>query len=160
MRWFFDCEFDEDGRTIDLISIALVNEEGERYYACLSDGWSADHCNEWVKEHVLPKLPGPQHRKTRFQVANEIVALVGEKPEFWAYYADYDWVALCQLYGRMVDLPRGWPMYCRDLIQVVEAGVIAKGSLPKQDERNEHDALADAQWVRDAWLYLAAEGGL
>ena len=34
------------------------------------------------------------------------------------YYADYDWVALCQLYGRMLDLPGRWPMFCRDLKQL------------------------------------------
>jgi hypothetical protein len=160
MRWFFDCEFDEDGHTIDLISIALVSESGVAYTACLADGWSADHCNEWVKANVLPKLPPPSERKTRLQVRDEIRDLVGDAPEFWAYYADYDWVALCQLFGRMVDLPKGWPMFCRDLIQTIKAGIIPKESLPKQDARSEHDALADAQWNREVWLYLAAEGGL
>ena len=26
LRWFFDTEFDEDGRTIDLISVGLVSD--------------------------------------------------------------------------------------------------------------------------------------
>lgn len=39
------------------------------------------------------------------------------KPEFYAYYADYDWVAFCWLFGKMIDLPKGFPMYCRDLKQ-------------------------------------------
>ena len=158
MRWFFDCEFDEDGHTIDLISIALVSESGVAYSACLSDGWSADRCNDWVKANVLPKLPPPSERKTRLQVRDEIRDLVGDAPEFWAYYADYDWVALCQLFGRMVDLPKGWPMFCLDLIQLIKDRQVPKEILPKQDERSEHDALADARWVREAFLYVRRKG--
>jgi hypothetical protein len=33
MRIFYDCEFIEDGRTIDLISIGLIAEAGDEYYA-------------------------------------------------------------------------------------------------------------------------------
>lgn len=35
--------------------------------------------------------------------------------------ADYDWVVLCQLYGTMMDLPKGWPMYCRDVKQLCDS---------------------------------------
>ncbi len=40
------------------------------------------------------------------------------RPEFWAYYADYDWVVLCQLFGTMMDLPAHWPMFCMDIKQL------------------------------------------
>ena len=33
MKIFFDTEFIEDGKTIDLISIGMVREDGETYYA-------------------------------------------------------------------------------------------------------------------------------
>ena len=33
MRYFYDCEFIEDGRTIDLVSIGVVAEDGREYYA-------------------------------------------------------------------------------------------------------------------------------
>lgn len=33
MKYFFDTEFHEDGRTIDLISIGIVAEDGREYYA-------------------------------------------------------------------------------------------------------------------------------
>lgn len=42
------------------------------------------------------------------------------KPEFYAYYADYDWVAFCWLFGKMIDLPKGFPMYCIDLKQILD----------------------------------------
>lgn len=42
------------------------------------------------------------------------------QPEFYAYYGDYDWVLFCSLFGRMVDLPKGFPMYCKDLKQELD----------------------------------------
>ena len=39
-------------------------------------------------------------------------------PEFYGYYADYDWVVFCWLFGKMIDLPSGFPYYCKDLIQI------------------------------------------
>jgi len=149
MKIWFDTEFVEDGRTIDLISIGAVREDGVRFYA---ENAECDHsrADPWVKENVLAHLLGGSEQTSRFCIAEAFKAFVGEKPEFWAYYADYDWVVLCQLYGRMIDLPDGWPMYCRDLKQEADRlGV----TLPKQ-KTTEHHALADAEWTRDAWLWL------
>lgn len=42
------------------------------------------------------------------------------EPEFYAYYADYDWVVFCWLFGKMIDLPNGFPMYCKDLKQMMD----------------------------------------
>jgi hypothetical protein len=41
--------------------------------------------------------------------------LAANPPEFYGYYSDYDHVALSWLFGRMIDLPNGFPMYTRDL---------------------------------------------
>ena len=43
-----------------------------------------------------------------------------KEPEFYAYYADYDWVVFCWLFGNMMSLPKGFPMYCRDLKQMLD----------------------------------------
>lgn len=48
------------------------------------------------------------------------------QPEFYAYYADYDWVVFCSLFGTMMDLPKGFPMYCRDLKQMFDEKAAAK----------------------------------
>lgn len=71
-------------------------------------------------------------------------------PEFWGYYSSYDWVAFCQIFGKMIDLPTGFPMYCRDIKQLCDD----KGNpqLPKTE--NEHNALADARWNKKAYEFL------
>lgn len=149
MRIWFDTEFIEDGRTIDLISIGMVREDGATFYA---ESYECDlaRASPWVKDNVIAHLRG-DWTSSRARIAADIVDFVGDAPEFWAYYADYDWVALCQLYGTMMDLPKGWPMYCRDLKQAVDDA--GNPRLPKQDT-TEHHALADAIWTKDAWEYL------
>lgn len=46
--------------------------------------------------------------------------------ELYGYYSAYDHVALCWLFGKMVDLPTGFPMYTIDLKQELDRVVINK----------------------------------
>jgi len=168
MKYFYDTEFIEDGKTIDLISIGIVAEDGREYYA-ISKEFKKRKASQWVKDNVLKYLPprrvNPMYEsprlfqeskawKSREQIKEDIIAFIGdEKPEFWAYYADYDHVALCQLFGKMIDLPIGYSMYTNDLKQLC----MEKGNpkLKKQTE-GEHHALADARWVKDTYKILTS----
>ena len=165
MKIFFDTEFIEDGHTIDLISIGMVRDDGATYYA-ISTEFKARKASQWVKDNVLKYLPprnanpvydledarAARAYKPRKQIAQEILEFVGEYPEFYAYYADYDWVALCQFYGTMMDLPETWPMYCRDIKQMADERGVDLDQIP---QANKHHALADAEWARQGFLILA-----
>lgn len=150
MRFWFDTEFIEDGKTIDLLSIGIVSEDGRELYLEITDAdWTK--ASQWVQDNVLVHM-GHGPKVTRLEARDLILDFIGtDKPEIWAYYADYDWVALCQLFGTMMDLPKGWPMFCRDVQQIRdEMGV---KTLPGHDG-SEHHALADAMWTRSAWYFL------
>ncbi len=149
MRIWFDTEFIEDGKTIDLISIGMVREDGRTYYA-ETDQWIPGKASQWVKDNVIIHLQGGDAIKPRDVIAHEIIEFAGDDPIFWGYYADYDWVVLCWLYGTMMDLPKGWPMYCRDIKQLCDD--LGNPKLPEQD--GEHHALADACWNKQAWEFL------
>lgn len=148
MKIWFDTEFIENGTTIDLISIGMINEKGQKLYLESSE-CDLSKSSPWVKNNVLPHLTG--HLVSREYIAAEIKAFAGPNPEFWAYYADYDWVALCQLYGTMMDLPDNWPRYCRDLKQVIDEKHIT--TIPKQSS-SEHNALNDAVWLKETHNYV------
>ena len=153
MRFWFDTEFIEDGETIDLISIGIVAEDGREFYAINAE-CDYNQANDWVRENVLPNLKAyTENYLNRVQIRDAVLSFIGtEKPEIWAYYADYDWVVLCQLFGTMMDLPKGWPMYCRDVQQLCDS--LGNPTLPPQ--RDEHNALADAKWTKQAWEFLTA----
>jgi len=148
MRYYFDTEFIENGRAHfpEIISIGIVAEDGRELYLERSDvPW--DLASVWVLENVKPHLHLEQRKSIegmRLAILN-FVADGYEKPEFWAFYADYDWVILCGLFGRMIDLPAGWPMYCRDLKQEADRLKAPRSKQPTQ-EGAEHNALADARW--------------
>lgn len=175
MKYFFDFEFIEDGKTIDPISLGIVAEDGREYYAVFKE-FNQIHffANPWLVENVLPGLPITKYRpeepwswanaesdfrepvwRSREDIKQDILYFVDPyqfgKPSFWAYYADYDWVTLCQLFGRMIDLPKNWPMYCNDIKQLAVS--VGDPKLPEQG-KGEHNALADAKWNKQAYEFL------
>jgi 3'-5' exoribonuclease Rv2179c-like domain len=152
MRYWFDTEFIEDGKTIDLLSIGIVCEDGREFYAQNRDA-DLDKASDWVRENVFPGLrdASDEQIQHRGEIASSLIKFVTGEPEIWAYYGDYDWVVLCQLFGTMMNLPQGWPMFAMDVKQLC----ISKGNprLPKQDSA-EHNALNDARWTKEAWEFL------
>lgn len=169
MKYFYDTEFIEDGKTIDLISIGIVAEDGREYYA-ISTEFDESKASDWVKENVLVHLPNRDRQfstgyhpwVSRATIKSDLLDFCDStafgKPEFWGYYSAYDHVALCQLFGTMMDLPKGWPMFTRDIIQ--ECKRLGNPALPAQS-KGEHHALADARWNKFAWEFLDsyAKGG-
>lgn len=161
MRWFMDTEFDENGTTIKLISIALVSARGDEYYRVLSDGWRPEDCDQWVQENVVKQLPPTLSGlwASRSQVAADLRFMLlrdGSRPELWGYFSDYDWVVFCQLFGKMIDLPKGFPMYCLDLKQEMCRRGLKREQLPAQTG-TAHDALEDARWIRTAWFWMCEQ---
>lgn len=157
MKYWLDTEFIEDGKTIDLISIGIVAEDGREYYG-ISYEFNADKASQWVKDNVIAHLERPSEMgvwTTRATIATDVQTFCNSayygKPEFWGYYADYDWVVFCQLFGTMMDLPKGYPMYCRDIKQLCDDKGDPK--LPEQTS-TEHNALDDARWNKVAWEFL------
>jgi hypothetical protein len=226
MNYYLDTEFNEDhykplfGRRrhfIDLISIALVAEDGREYYAVSKDfdlkaAWNkhdlrlgemgeAPIKEYWLRENVLRSLHAHMVRhihgdmknnsffynlstfsyrslkslismygKTNDQIAAEIQCFTAgllaspgvdssryiaeavhdmnkkNPPTFYAYYADYDWVVFCSLFGKMIDLPKGYPYYCRDLKQMMDYHGLYEKWANKPKQVDEHHALADANW--------------
>ncbi len=158
MRFFLDTEFIESGpmAPIQLVSIGIASDSGRDFYGVNLDFREAD-ANEWVSKNVLPHLFPKNLRWPLNIMRQRVQAFIdevseGEKPEFWGYYSDYDWVVFCQIFGTMGDLPKGWPMYCRDLKQWADD--LGNPRLPQQDTI-EHDALNDARWNRTVFDFLS-----
>lgn len=150
-RVFLDTEFLEDGKTIELISIALV-ERDQHFYAVSSEfplKKAVEH--PFVGKQVLPLLPSPSTWVPKAKILEGVKEFIGDPRgmEIWADFASYDWVVFCQLFGAMVDKPRGYPWF------VHEFRMLLNGKKPPRItgiEGQPHDALYDAR-VLQAQFY-------
>lgn len=153
MRYFYDCEFIEDGRTIELVSIGVVAEDGREFYAVSTD-FDPARAGKWVRANVLDKLPSPASRayRSRERIREDLAdfLLAGGAPEraapgsveLWAWVGAYDHVVLCQLWGDMTALPKFMPRFTRELKQLWEDR--GRPALPPVPA-GAHDALVDAR---------------
>lgn len=181
LRYYYDTEFIDTGHTIDLISIGMVCEDGRAYYAqcCDADFLAAtdwvyrnvyphlDHFYLRGERSCRPAnidtftgngscaTAGGCSWRHKSAIKRDLIAFCDPekygKPELWAYYGAYDFVALAQIFGPLIDLPKGWPMYAKDIKQWCDA--LGNPDLPPK-EANEHSAFADAYWVKGAWEFL------
>ncbi len=158
---------------LDLISIGLVCEDGREFYAIHKD-FRRGLASEWVEENVISKLEdkntisGSHLWMTRNEIYAGICDFMGlefikadansqefgwrvkddEEIEIYAYYADYDWVCFCGIFGGMMELPKGMPRWCRDLKQMMwERGMTTEWKrVACPDPEGAHNALVDAKW--------------
>ena len=223
MKYFLDTEFHERKKpvkflgftidevdTIELISIGIISEKNDPYYAiCRDFDVDAAWDNKWLRENVLRKIyeellsyegtygktyhwslmewnkKGLKnllrwHGKPKERIANEIKEYVYKTSgihdpntisnweevkhnflvDFYGYFADYDWVVFCWLFGRMIDLPKGFPYFCMDLKQMmVEKGLGAEWKYNNcPDPEEEHNAFVDAKWNKSLYEKLTSNG--
>lgn len=154
MRIFFDTEFLDEGKGIHLISIGMVREDGAELYLENRD-FRVHQADDWLRHHVLSQLSGGDTAVGQDEMAARIsdFALEQGKPEFWAHYASHDWVALANIFGGVLSLPKGFPKFCMDTIVVSRHQGIP---LPSQTGLpGEHHALVDARFGK---AQLAALG--
>lgn len=166
---WYDTEFLEDGKTIELISIGMVREsDGAELYAVNRDmPVRRIRKSPWLMANVVPNLPQAHGdwrnlmpKRWLYDEASPYVysqKRIAEKvrrfitadpdPQLWAWYGAYDHVVLCQLWGAMVDLPTGIPMWTND-VQQEWARLGDPEVIPEQDPSGLHNALADARQCR------------
>lgn len=119
--------------------------------------------DDWNRINCSNPQPGVIYQSPDFEKA-----LKYWPPKFYAYYADYDWVVFCWLFGRMIDLPKGFPMYCIDLKQIMDdkapngkytvkglnSGFPIKEHQQYPKQTNEHNALSDAKWNKELYAFI------
>lgn len=190
MKIFYDTEFIDDGYTVDLVSIGMVSENGDEYYAVSAEFERGRFVlNSWLVDNVLPSLPfnivedeptgaykstlilDTQHEdkwavKFRGTIADEVSRFIKDhstknEAQLWAWYGSYDHVALAQLFGSMEDLPSWVPRFTHDLRQVISR-LESQGihSDVPSQVSNEHNALADAWQNFTIYKYLKEQYGI
>ena len=139
---FQQTEFNQEVDPIQLISLALVAEDGREFYA-ISSEFDESKLDDWLKANVMPILMGhvtqpasspgettrwiihgredtpPAPTMTLMEIRAGVEEFIGTKdgnPEFWAYYGDYDWYLFTRLWG-FRHMPKNFPFLCMDVKQ-------------------------------------------
>lgn len=202
MKYFIDTEFIEGFHKsnkrlrhhVDLISIGIFCEDGRELHL-ISNEYEYRDANDWVKQNViLPLYIQTVHGDSRnewntrtfhkmygYGLDSIRTAMIkffevdqASPIQCYGYYSDYDWVAFCSIFGTMMDLPDGFPMYCIDLKQMLDEkaaeGIFPQPHPPKNledsismfkeqkeypEQENEHNALADAKWNFELYKFLS-----
>ncbi len=170
MKYFYDFEFDEDGRTIEPISLGMVSEDGRELYLIsheymnhylslksYRDSGGDVKINPFVEEHVLPRIQPGDVTNAVADWPELIIDFISDSGrytkrsqiELWGYFAAYDHVCLAQRFGPMDKLPQPIPMYTNEVMQ------LNTGTLPIRTTP-EHHALYDAIYqkeIYEAWAH-------
>lgn len=151
---FLDTEF-TDFDYPQLISIALVAESGESYYAELANGWSHEGCSEFVCANVLPQLTGGEFFQERSYAGRRLgtwlksfsvpVRVVCDAPGF-------DWVLMVDLLEDSFPnnlYPAPIHYYSESFPGLFES--LQKALAEAYNDMPQHHALHDAEALREAW---------
>ncbi len=135
MRVFFDTEFTGLHQDTTLISIGLVAENGQDFYAEFSD-YDRSQVTPWIQDNVIDKLCFPEDslilpvahmtvRGDRDLVTHHLTkwldSLDHPPPhQMWADCLAYDWVLFCQLWGGASAIPKSVYYIPFDLCTLLE----------------------------------------
>lgn len=176
---FFDMEFTGLHKNTSIISIGLVDENDNKFYAELSD-FELDQCDEWIRENILSKLISnsksvrKQNRIYKVDnfyygdkqfVRDKLLKWLGTEDniQFISDVSHYDFVLLIDLIsGHALTLPKNISPYCHDINQDIARyynvsdakafDMTREDIMDKIEGSNEkHNALFDAIIIKNIY---------
>ena len=172
---FFDTEFTGLHQGTTLISLGMVAESGEIFYAEFTD-YDKSQVDGWLKENVIDKLFLTMSEGTKYftsdghskakgdtvyirEFLNEWFAQF-DKVEIWSDCLSYDWVLFCQIFGHAFNIPRNIYYIPFDICTLFKAnGIDPDINREEFSELKEgakkHNALWDAKVIQACYNKLS-----
>ena len=151
---FMDTEF-TDFDYPQLISIGLVSETGESFYAEMSNGWSREGCSSFVAQTILPQLTAGDFLQERCYAGRRLAGWLAGHDGPVRVVTDapgYDWVLMLDLIAGMVPEnldPEPVTFYSDCFPELVP--LLQEARQKAFAESQAHHALNDAEALREAW---------
>lgn len=163
MNIYFDTEFTGLHKDTTLISIGLITDTENIFYAEFSD-YDKTQCDDWIQQNVINNLYGEtkikQLEETEFntyvygnkqQIAEQLKIWLEqfkeEEIQFVSDVCHYDFVLLIDLFGTAFDLPKYISPYCHDINQDIAAYLYIDDS--DAFNLNREDFLMDSNCIID-----------
>jgi len=171
IKIFLDTEFTGLHQKTTLISIALVAETGEEFYAEFTD-YDTSQIIPWLEGNVLNKLNKKLPKVLGIDLTQTKIHLKGNRAEIketlnkwftrfefveiWSDVLAYDWVLFCELFGGALAIPQNIfyiPFDLSTLFRIkgmIEpsskyAKDISRFDYTGTDKSKQHHALEDAR---------------
>ena len=168
LKIFLDTEFTGLQQDTSFISVALVAETGEEFYAEFTD-YNSKQVSDWVLQNVISNCfltnDNQSFELKKMHIKDDSKAIksaikiwlnqFGQKEEsiqIWADVPHYDWVLFCELFGGARNIPKQIHFMPMDLAtflyakgiknEIARIELIKKENLP---EGKQHNALFDAK---------------
>lgn len=183
MNLFLDTEFTGLHQYTKLISIGLIDEQDNSFYAETCDfmtGYANDEDCEWAKTNIIPHLKfyGKKDKgynnahlsANKTEVFGEIDLIrhslevwldecEHEKQEIWSDCLAYDWVLFNQLFGHAFNIPRSVYYIPFDLatamkIKGIDPDINREEFAGMTEGSEKHNALWDAKVIRACYQKL------
>lgn len=175
MKIFFDTEFTGLHQNTSLISIGLITEHSETFYAECGD---FDHLqvDDWIKENVISNLKfyGKENKgwgsctvhNVGMSSKAEVFGNKGfvaecladwlsgyDKVEMWSDCLSYDWVLFNQLWGHAFNIPKNVHYIPFDLstlfkIKGIDPDISREEFAEMTQGAEKHNALWDARVIK------------
>lgn len=169
VRIYFDTEFTGIKQNTTLISIGLVTDTGEEFYAELTD-YDKSQVDEWIQDNVIANLSGdPDVQCTKEELKEHLTG--------WLYHVSndrqlemvsdclaYDWVLFNDIFGTAFDVPSIVNYIPTDICTMfrmkgidpdISREEFIEGTEPIEGEK--HNALYDAKVVKRCYEILTSK---
>ena len=171
MKVFFDTEFTGLHKNTSLISIGLVTESGDTFYAEFTD-YDKSQLNDWLRNNVINNLIIPdEHGKQLVNTFKGNKEYIHEKlktwlqnyrnVEIWSDCLAYDWVLFNDIFGTAFDIPKNVYYIPFDIctlfkIKGVDPDINREefADLTLTEETKKHNALWDAKVIKACYEKL------
>jgi len=176
-KLFFDTEFTGLHQKTTLISIGIVAESGETFYAEFTD-YDKSQVDEWLQKNVIENLYLSETDNAAYlekwrligsaaeiKTALEIWLSQFESVQIWSDCLSYDWVLFCQIWGHAFNIPKN--IYyipfdiCPLLLEKIGNPDISREEFAGEvnienfvTNTSKHNALWDAYIIRECYNKL------
>lgn len=161
MRVYFDTEFTGLHQNTTLISIGMIDENGDEFYAVATD-YDNGQVDEWILKNVIHHLDEERSIKARRDtIAEELRWWLNERrpTEVWGDTLAYDWVLFCQLFGHAFKIPKNVYYIPFDIATLMKIKGVDPDINREQFagiEGSKHNALHDARVIKACYDKLMA----
>jgi hypothetical protein len=168
VRIFFDTEFTGLHKNTTLISIGLVAESGQTFYAEFTD-YDESQVDEWIQKNVIDNLMGLQpigkpnapsvlppncYCGNKKRIAHELTVWLSQfdAVEIWSDCLSYDWVLFNDLFGHAFNIPENVYYIPFDIctlfkIKGIDPDINREEFCGLLDRQKKHNSLWDAKVI-------------